>query len=394
MNAILRWLRFLAIGLQDFLLLLCVKKGNENSRAIVKLDAIGDFILWLDAAKEYAKIYGGKNIVLVANSAWAQLARELPYWTDVLAIDVQRLHKRPVYRWRTLRSIRKAGFQIVIQPTFSRVFLLGDSVVRATGAEQRVGSTGDCANIRPLLKAVSDRWYTQLLPATEKDGMELDRNAEFMAGLAHKPFQADLPKLPLHLPLPPHLQPSGAYFIAFPGAAWHGRQWPLSHFSSVIAALQRRYGWLPVVCGSSDEYALCQKLAERSNAAVLNLAGQTSLAELAQLIRGAQILIGNETSAIHMAAAVGTPSVCILGGGHYGRFLPYPERLVGLKPRPAVHAMDCFHCNWNCNQAHDPSGPVPCISGVSVEAVLHLVELELQSASAPARVVDWPLDAV
>jgi len=56
------------------------------------------------------------------------------------------------------------------------------------------------------------------------------------------------------------------------------------------------------------------------------LAGKTTIAQLVELIRNASLLIGNDSAAIHMAAATQTPSVCILGGGHYGRFLPYqPE---------------------------------------------------------------------
>lgn len=358
---------------------LIFKLRQKNRLALVRLDAIGDFVLWLDTAKEYSKIYPDKKITLIANSAWAELANELPYWESVWPIDIGRLSRSSVYRWQTLCKTRKAGFEIAIQPTFSRVFLHGDSIICASGATQRVGSVGDLSNISRLSKAISDRWYTMLVPASKAPLMELERNAEFITHLSGKSYKIELPCLNHLKSLPPHLQRNKDYFIIFPGASWHGRRWPEFYFSKVLADLHQRYGWEPVVCGSKTERALCQSVADMAQVATFNLAGETSLAELAQLTRGAKILIGNETSAIHIAAAVGTPAVCILGGGHYGRFMPYPDKVAGIKPLEALHPMDCFNCNWRCNQPHSVGGPVPCVAGVTVERVLACCDLALRN---------------
>jgi ADP-heptose:LPS heptosyltransferase len=52
--------------------------------------------------------------------------------------------------------------------------------------------------------------------------------------------------------------------------------------------------------------------------------GKTTLVELMNLISGAQLLVSNETSAPHLAVAVGTPVIVLYNGNHYGRFVPYP----------------------------------------------------------------------
>lgn len=347
---------------------------NKNGVVVVRLDAIGDFALWSDAAKEYSKIYNGKKITLLANSAWSDFAKEFPYWKSVWPIDLKRFGCNPFYRWKLLLRIRKAGFEVAIQPTYSRVFLHGDSVIRASGAKKRIGSSGDLSNIRASLKAISNRWYTTLIPASEKPLMELDRNGEFIQNLTGQKFKVDLPKLPILAALPENLKFQEDYFILFPGASWHGKQWPPSHFAQVLEQLHHRRGWRAVLCGSSTELALCQSVVNMSNVPSVNLAGKTTLAELTELIRASRLLIGNDTSAVHIAAAVGTPVVCILGGGHYGRFMPYSEKIKGIKPLAATYKMPCFNCNWCCNQIHDPSGPVPCISRISVEKVLNLVD--------------------
>ena len=136
-----------------------------------------------------------------------------------------------------------------------------------------------------------------------------------------------------------------------------------------------------MICGAPNEVALCQEIANASLVNCLNLAGRTSLAELAEVIRGASLLVGNDTSAVHLSAAVGTPAVCILGGGHYGRFMPYTDTILGIIPVAAAKSMHCYHCNWVCNQPHDLAGPVPCIANVSVQVVLAAVQQALTKAA-------------
>lgn len=352
---------------------------RPGSIALVRLDAIGDFVLWLDSAKHYRQAFPQQHLTLIANSIWADLARQLPYWDEVIAIDVRRLLRHPWYRWQTLHRIRAAGFDIAIQPTFSRVLLQGDSVLRATGARQRIGSTGDLSNISTQDKATGDSWYTRLIPTSQATMTELERNAEFVSELTGRVIEATLPAIPA-LNITQRHMPDSAFFIVVPGASWTGRQWPVINFIQATQLIAEKYGLLPLLCGSAAERDLCQQLADGLTVSCQNLAGETSLPELVELIRKATLLVSNETSAIHIAAAVATPSVCILGGGHYGRFMPYPPP-SGEHSLAATHRMSCYNCNWKCNQPHTLGEAMPCIAHIKVETVMHLAETALRHAA-------------
>ena len=65
------------------------QKNKFELVLLVRQDAIGDFVMWLDTAKEYRKLFPAKKykILLVGNSSWCDLADELPYWDQVLPID-------------------------------------------------------------------------------------------------------------------------------------------------------------------------------------------------------------------------------------------------------------------------------------------------------------------
>ena len=361
----------------DFLWKIILEKNDGNDLLLVRLDAIGDFVLWLDAAKEFRQLYPDKKIVLCANSIWSDLACGLTYWDEVWPIDVLKFEKNLVYRFKIFRQIRNRGFDTAIQPTVSRIFAQGDSIIRMTGAGLRIGSTGDLSNTTLFFKLIADKWYTRLVSANNDPLMELERNAEFIRNLSGKSFAAGLPILPKRNVCSDILIIKEAYFVLFPGASWLGKQWPAERFAEIAGFVHDKFGWLPVLCGGSQDRSVCQSVSERCRVPVRDLSGSTTLQELIEVIRGARILIGNDTSAIHFAVAVSVPSVCILGGGHYGRFMPYPENIRGTKPVVANHEMPCYHCNWQCTQPHEDTDAVPCITGISVSTVMSKIDLSL-----------------
>ena len=152
------------------------------------------------------------------------------------------------------------------------------------------------------------------------------------------------------------------------------------HFISIIfihltaVGLNKNFFTVNSVLG----IAFHQNIKKICDAPLQNYTGQTTLSELTRLLVKSQILIGNETGTAHIANAVGTPTICILGGGHFGRFAPYPE-LSGKTSRLKVvyHKMPCYGCDWKCVYHIKEGEPAPCISNISVDAVWNEVKLLL-----------------
>ncbi len=338
---------------------------------IVRLDRIGDFVLWLDAARHLRTLYptDTHEITLLGNDPWTSLAQDLGIFDAVWPLKRTRFTRNPVYRVKMLSRVRAARFDIVIQPTYSRELNFGDAVVRQSVAEAKVGFEGDFSNITPWQKRIGDRWYTRLIPATAIPVMELVRNAEFLRGLGLAEVKAAPPRLPfVQLPLEGVKEP---YVVLFPGASQPIRQWPLERYISLAQRIHDKYAWSVVLCGGQEDALLGKAVEMACSFPVRNKIGETTLSQLASLIAGASLLIGNETSAIHIAAAVSTPSVCIAGGGHYGRFVPYrvEEGSTDRLPVVVVSKRDCFGCNWTCIYRVDEQESAPCIRDISADDV-------------------------
>ena len=369
LNLLIKCVLYLA---DSFLLLTKHESKVPRSILIIRIDAIGDFILWLDSAQHFKTIYPDKKIILLGNHSWTDLSKKLPYWDEVWELDRPKFRRNPAYRFRLLRKVRKAGFDVVVQPTYSREFLYGDAIVRISGAREKIGSAGDYSNIHAIEKRMGDHFYTRLIPTNPQPLMELKQNAEFMRGLGIN-MKAGLPELsPVLKGVGNPLNNVSGYYVLFPGAGRRIKQWPVTRFAVLSDKIYRQCALTAVVCGSPDEQDLAESLIPQRETPFINMTGKTNLIGLAAIIQGASFLVSNDTSAIHLAAAVSTPALCILGGGHYGRFMPYDVEPEDKRPLliPVIHKMDCFGCNFRCRYPYPKNGPVPCIQKISVDDVL------------------------
>jgi ADP-heptose:LPS heptosyltransferase len=350
------------------------KSIGSESVLLVRLDLIGDFVIWLDAAKEFKNLYPNKRIVLYANSIWAPLAEKLSYWDQVIAVDVSRLREDDLYRLGFLIRTHWYGFGIAIQPTYSREYV-GDLLIRATRAAQRIAHFGDINNISLSNKLKSDPWYTKLIPKVAGTLVEFTSNAELIRALGNSNFKSKVPSLSVLTALPAALKIVTPYCVLVPGASWAPKTWPIENFVRLAKKMQLQFGLKVVVCGAPNEKAITRRLALSCGGDVLDLAGKTKLIELIEVIRHATLVVSNDSSAIHIAAATGTRAVCVLGGGHYGRFLPYfLESQSAHRRLPVVlnEQMDCYGCLWRCKYVTEATQVVPCVANVSIERVVNV----------------------
>ena len=156
------WIHSLFVYLFDALLYL-VPKGSKTAHRhkllVIKLDAIGDFILWLDFARGLRELYPAETheVTLLANQAWGDFAAGIPWFDVVIPVDRMRFILNPFYRFRTLLKIRRQGFEMLIDPTFSREFQFSPAMARVSGAARRVAPQGGVGNQRHWQKQLSDR---------------------------------------------------------------------------------------------------------------------------------------------------------------------------------------------------------------------------------------------
>lgn len=109
--------------------------------------------------------------------------------------------------------------------------------------------------------------------------------------------------------------PSRRVIGVSPGAAYGtAKRWLPERFAEAAAALAALRGASIALFGSQTERALCQDVAQRLNGhEVTNYAGQTTLAQFIDLAAGCELFLTNDSGAMHIASALGVPTVAIFG---------------------------------------------------------------------------------
>lgn len=172
----------------------------------------------------------------------------------------------------------------------------------------------------------------------------------------------------------------GDFVLLHPGASAPSRRWPAERFAAVGAALADT-GLAPVVCGGADEADLVQAATPRAAGPVLALAGALTLGELAALIERAQVLVCNNSAPAHLAAALGTPVVCLYA-------LTNPQHTPWrAASRVLNHDVPCRGCHKSrCPELHHA-----CLREVQPADVAEAARALLAArAGAPPRPTESP----
>lgn len=363
---------------------------SDDGVAVIKMDAIGDFLIWLDSAAQYRKIYPDHKITLICNTVCGELAEHTGFFDHIIAIQSRKFETDNGYKKEILRMLEKQCYQVLLQPAYSRTVDM-DLLAYHIPAREKIGFEADESreNLSRYLtfqriRRRLDAAYDKLIPSGPENLMELERNAWFIRGLGYD-FQAGYPFLTVSK-VKTGIIPIKPYAVIFPGASSEKKMWPIERFAQVGEYIISKKDMDIYLCGGKAEAYLYNDFIKSMKQDALigrvhDYFGKTTLLELAEVIRNAKLLISNDTSGIHFAAAVNTKGICIFGEFAYGRFLPYycERDCSGHEPIIVCHAgMSCAGCahgsiTKNCREHLLMTGRHLCIENVTVEQVIEKI---------------------
>ena len=146
-------------------------------------------------------------------------------------------------------------------------------------------------------------------------------------------------------------------------ARWQTKRWDLNRWARVCEALAARNVQV-VVVGGPEEQALGEALCRMTTTPPANLIGRTNLMELACLIQRCDVFMAHDSSSLHLAAAMGTPTLALFGPTDPRRHVP--PTFVGQVIAKEVFCSPCY--SPRCRTITHA-----CMKRISVEEVLSAV---------------------
>ena len=344
--------------------------GPRRGVLVVRMDGIGDMILFRGSLDHYAEAFGVEPdaITILGCNSWAPVAEEVFAGFRVEAIDEHAFARNPFYRFRVGLRVRRLNAAVAVSDSYLRRALMADSLVWLSAAPRTVVSV-------PFISARTRAEYTyylsqasQVIDSGDYPDHEIIRHHRFVSALLGRSVELEAPAISWHRP-PPAVAAGGPYVVLNPGSNEPGRRWPAERYRDIAERI--RGGGVRVVVVGADAGSGFGADAGGvfDGVDIEDLRGATDLPALFDVLKYAAAVVSNDSGPAHVAIALGTPTVVIVGGGHLGCFVPYPETVCPPHARFVNHPMACYHCFWRCDKRVSDADAFPCVGEVDGDRV-------------------------
>lgn len=311
---------------------------------LVKTSSLGDVVHNLPVATDLARRFPGLVIDWVVEEAFADIPRLHPAVDTVIPVAVRRWRKALVRRscWTEIgdfrRRLRARDYDAVIdtQGLLKSALIARQSRLAPGG---RRGGHDRTSAREPVAARFYDRGYPipRSLHAVERNR----RLAAAIMGFAPDgPCDYGVAASPLDASWLRQAAAGRPYAVLLTATSRPAKEWPEAHWRTLLDDLDRR-GWTAVLPGGNA--AELERAARLAAAAPPHVAAPAmGLADLAGLLAGARAVVGVDTGLVHLAAALGRPTVAVFRAsdpaltGVYGGSLAVNLGGPGAPPEPGV----------------------------------------------------------
>ena len=344
-------------------------KGVKNI-LVMKCLHIGDVLLITPTLRALNEAYPNAKLYILVNSGTEEMLQGNPYIDEIIIYHRPRgrgFKRRVAIEWLLLREIRKRSFDLTVDLTGGdHPSILG----WLSGAKYRIGPyperkgawwkkwiythANSKRNVRKHMVEQNLDIVGQIGVHTEKKELNFALSREEQMDIQKRIEKYGIVGKNLKI----HIHPTSLWFF---------KCWKDEYFAKLIDQLFEKFHPQIILTCSPDprEKERARKIFDLTNKKPIDLMGQTTLRELGGIAKASDLFIGVDSAPMHLAAAVGTPTVALFGPSVESVWHPWGAPFKLLKK------------NQDCNP-HGSSGCVTtkrclCLEKISVDEVMEAV---------------------
>ncbi len=332
-----------------------INKDDIRRILLFQTAFLGDVVLTTPLFKNIKERFNNASVTALVIPPFAPIVEGNPYVDSVMTYDKKAKGKTKNF-FRTIKKINREGFDLVI--SLHRSF--------------RTGLLISLTNI-PLCVGFADSAFKLGYNKRVKRDLSLHdvkRNLSILTGAG-----MEASELTDELLVPHSLEDEASVILKMkakgvtcgkpivvinPGSVWETKRYPYASFAEVIKMLNKEGSFDIIVTGGDSDRELVDKLMSLCPGMAVNMAGDTSLKELAALLDMAALMITNDSGPTHIAASFNTPIVAIYGPTtkELG-FFPYNEKSIVLEKE-----LSCRPCGKHGGHKC-PTGTFECMLSIT-----------------------------
>ncbi|MDP3790626.1 MAG: lipopolysaccharide heptosyltransferase II [Candidatus Omnitrophota bacterium] len=327
---------------------------------IVRTDKIGDLVLSTPVIKAVRDAYPDSYIAAVVRPYAHEVIKGNPYLNEVITYEKSKKGMSILSDLKFILGLRKKKFDLafILHPknrTHIIMFLAG--IPKRIGYDKKLGIL-----------------LTKRIPHLKEYGLkhEIDYTLDIVRYAGIEPKEKTL-----------HVTADGAaekkvddifaksgiskdnmVIAVHPGASCLSKKWKVERFAKVADSLAEKYNAKIVIIAGSVDKKLGDRTAELMISGNVNLSGKTTVSDVVSVLKRSNLFISNDSGPVHIACAVGTPTISIFGRNDRG-LSPQRWRPIGKKDIALHKDVGCKLC-----LAHNCKRGFACLEAISVDDVL------------------------
>lgn len=340
---------------------------------LVKTHAIGDTIMITPAIRALRRQFPQAHIVLLTGRLSQEIMQGNPDIDQILSFDESGIFARhPMAILKLIRRIRREHFDTTFIFQYSSLIHL---LVLMFGIPFRIGydNTGSGFSLTHKVPWEKDgrRWTGDLhLDIARFAGARIEERS-----LIVEVSQEDTEFVNRFLKQE-GAGPDDMLIGIFPGGGKNSRdtvyqkRWSIEKYANIIDVLSVKYQAKIIIFGSRDDRKIASELSGLCRAELINACGRTGLKQLAALIKKCRLFITNDSAPLHIAIAVGTPTISVFGPSRASAVVDKDARHITIQSR-----YPCSPCY--CNSVFPGCKKPRCMDAIGCEEVLAATQVQL-----------------
>jgi len=329
---------------------------------------LGDTILFSHVIERYAALAKpGETVHALMRQDGAKTAFLFPDNINTLTVDFTRLRKDHSYRWKTLSGLYEANYRLVISTDYLRHPDLDEALVTACGAPETAAMR---ARPWPKYQKALDRnesGFSRVFDSGAPLRDKVLRWAAFADWLSGKKSPPPLARIP-EVRLGALEVRQGAEILIQPFSAVKAKQSPPAIYEALADQLPA--GTRIVITGTPDDLEKNPEFKPLLARDGVEFDG-ARFVDIQSRIRGASLVISVDTAMMHLAIALGAPTLGLASAAYVGEIVPYAEEITPDNAHFYYVPMDCQGCLGNCIYPMQEN-MYPCIAKLNSNKLIEM----------------------
>lgn len=303
---------------------------------LIRTDRIGELLLTSPAMRAIRHSFPNAEITIIVRPSSAGIVEGSPYIDSIIKFDVEGINSGFIGKLKFFGMIKKSRFDLAVIFNPSKFFNI---LTFLAGIPIRVGYNRKLGFL--LSHRMEDRKYL-----CEKHEIEYNLDLVRLVGMGtddktpYFPLDDSLEEAVRSIFKNYGIDPNGLLVAVHPATTNPEKMWPLDRIAQLSDRMIDEFKAKIILIGGKEEAQIAEEVKAKMKNGVLDLTGRLSLKELGSILKRCAFLISNDSGPVHIAVAVGTPTIVFFGedrpGGSSKRWGPYGKgHSIISKPKVA-----------------------------------------------------------